>query len=121
MLVAGPDLRAELIILGSDVRQLVGCGCRLAVDGLVIDAVTPGIFFPQQSTLSQSSRPSLPNTQKKRKMKKLCSELNMTKRVWKTTDAPLTVKALNNHVSPKRAITPKVLIRNLMTVDWFCQ
>ena len=114
VLVAGPDLRAEL---GSDVRRLVGCGCRLAVDGL--DAVTPGIFFPQQSTLSQSSRPSLPNTQKKRKMKKPCSELNMAKRVWKTTEALLTVKAPNNHVSPKRAITPMVLIRSLVTVCRF--
>ena len=110
----GPDLRPELIVLGSDGRRLVGCGCRLAVDG--VDAVTPGIFFPQQSTLSQSSRPSLPNTQKKRKMKKPCSELNMAKRVWKTIEAPLTVKAPNNHDRPKRAITPMVLIRILMTV-----
>ena len=41
-----------------------------------VDTLMPGIFLPQQSTWSQSSWPSFPNAQKKRKMKKPCSELN---------------------------------------------
>ena len=43
----------------------------------------------------------------------------MAKRVWKTIEAPVTVKAPNSHVRPKRAITPMVLIRILMTVCRF--
>ena len=43
----------------------------------------------------------------------------MAKRVWKTIEAPVTVKAPNSHVRPKRAITPMVLIRTLMTVCRF--
>ena len=104
----------------SDSRLWLGsdsfcCGCRLTAG--CDDAVTPDIFFPQQSTCSQSSRPSFPNTQKKRKMKKPCSELNIAKRIWKAVDASRTVRAPNTHVSPKRVITPMILIMSRTTAS----
>ena len=117
LLVGGPDLRPEVIVLGCDGLRRVVAICRLTV-GCVL-GVMPGIFFPQHSTCSQSSRASLPNTQKNRKMKKPWSDVNMVKRIWKTTDASRIVKAPNNHVSPYRAVTPVMLINVLMTVSRF--
>ena len=68
LLVGGPDLRPEVIVLGCDGFWRVVGICRLAFG--CVDEVMPGIFFPQHSTCSQSSRASLPNTQKNKKMKK---------------------------------------------------
>ena len=101
------DFKPELFVLGSF--------CCLSICFIKV----PGFFLPQQSTLSQSSRPSFPNTQKKRKMKKPCSELNMAKRNWKAMEASRTVKAANIHVSPKRAINPMVVSITRMTVCCF--
>ena len=108
---------SEVIILGCDGLWMVVGIFRLTAG--CVSGVVPGIFFPQQSTWSQSSRASLPNTQKKRKMKKPCSDVKMVKRIWKASDAPWIVKAPNNHVSPYRAVTPMMLINLLMTVCRF--
>ena len=110
-LVGGADLRPVLVL-----PRVAYFGC-LIFD--CVDTVMPGIFLPQQSTWSQSSRPSFPNTQKKRKMKKPCSELNMAKRNWKAVEASRIVRAPKTHISPNRAITPMRLIMSLMTVCGF--
>ena len=111
-LVEGADLRPVLEVLGSD------CFPRVAYFGCLVDTVMPGIFLPQQSTCSQSSRVSFPSTQKKRKMKKPCSELNMAKRNWKVMEASRIVRAPKTHISPKRVITPIIPVTSLTT---FCR
>ena len=52
-------------------------------------------------------------------MEKLWINVNMVKRIWKTTDASWIVKAPNNHVSPYRAVSPVILINVVMTVSRF--
>ena len=74
-----------------------------------VDTLMPGIFLPQQSTCNQ----------KKRKMKKPCSELNMAKRNWKAVEASRTVRAPKTHIISNRAITPMRLIMSLTTVCRF--
>ena len=78
-LIGGADVsvRVRVVLEWENFRGTVNFRC-LMFD--CVDTVMPGIFLPQQSTCSQSSRPSFPSTQKKRKMKKPCSELNMAKR-----------------------------------------
>ena len=115
----------RILARGPALRPLVGDSeglLELVWDCLTFfffGTVMPGIFLPQQSTQSQCFWPSLPNTQKKRKMKKPCSELNMAKRNWKAVEASRTVRAPNIHVSPKRAITPTMLVMSLKTLCWF--
>ena len=83
------------------------------------DIVAPAIFHRQQNTCSQNVLASFPNTQKKRKIKKPCNELNMAKRNWKAVEASRTVRAPNTHVNPKRAITPMMLIMSLTAIFRF--
>jgi len=118
VLVGGTVLRPVLMVLGADGLLFMVYSCCLAF-GCVEDTVMPGIFLPQQSTCSQSSRPSFPRTQKNRKMKKPCNELKMAKRNWNTVEPSKKVKKANTHISPKRAITPPMLIISLMTAFRF--
>ena len=113
-LIGGADVsvRVRVVLEWENFRGTVNFRC-LMFD--CVDDVMPGIFLPQQSTCSQSSRPSFPSTQKKRKMKKPCSELNMAKRNWKAVEASRIVRAPKTHISPNRAITPMMLIMSLQT------
>ena len=82
----------------------------------------PGIFLLQQSTFTQNIWPSIPNTQKKTKIKKPWRELNIAKRNWKAVEASRTVRAPNTHVNPKRDITPMMLTMSLKMIfrfAWF--
>ena len=85
------------------------------------DIVAPATFHLQQSTCSQNVLASFPNTQKNRKMKKPCRELNTAKRNWKAVEASRTVRAPNTHVNPKRDITPMMLIMSLKAIFRFAQ
>ena len=49
-------------------------------------------------------------------MKKPWRELNSAKRIWNTSEAEETVSAANSHVSPKRNITPVILISRRIAV-----
>ena len=112
-LVGGGDFKPVLEVLGFPRVAYFGCLVER------VDTVMPGIFFPQQSTCSQSSRVSFPSTQKKRKMKKPCSELNMAKRNWKVMEASRIVRAPKTHINPKRVITPIMPIISLTTLCCF--
>ena len=113
-LVGGADLRPVPVVLSS-----VSLPGALCFGRLVFECVDTVIFFLQHSTWSQSSRPSFPNAQKKRKMKKPCSEFNMAKTNWKTVEASRIVRAPKIHISPNRTITPMMLIMSLTTVCGF--
>jgi len=57
-------------------------------------------------------------------MKKPWKALRITKRTWKAVEAlespnPVTVSAPKSHVSPKRNMTPVILISNLIVVFLF--
>ena len=119
------ELGREAYLRPVHVPVVLGCDNFLGVMNFrclifeCVDALMPGIFLPQQSTCSHSSRPSFPNAQKKRKMKKPCSEFNMAKRNWKAVEASRIVRAPKTHISPNRAITPMMLIMSLKTVCRF--
>lgn len=91
---------------------------RLVFD--CIGTVMLGVFLLlQQTTWSQSSRPSFPNTQKKRKIKNPCSELNMAKGNRKIVEFWRTVRVPNTHISPKKMINTMMLTMKRTTVCRF--
>ena len=113
----------DLFSLDWRVVVLDGFSVVVEFSRLVFDCtgtVMLGVFLLlQQSTRSQSSRPSFPNTQKKRKMKKPCSELNMAKANRKTVEFWWTVRVPNTHISPKKTINTMMLTMKRTTVCRF--
>ena len=114
-----PGVWPVMIWLVSD--SLPGEVCFASFTFSCVKAVTLFILPPQQSTCNQNSRPSFPNTQKNREMKKPWRELKIAQRNWKAVEASRTVRILtpNTHVNPNRAITTIILIMSLMTVFRF--
>ena len=72
--------------------------------------------MPQNRTSIQSSRPSLPSTQKKRKIKNPWREFKMTNIIWKAKDASSTVSAPKSQVRPYMDMIPIILMINRSVV-----
>ena len=82
--------------------------------------VDQGSLRPRQSNWIHSWRASFPSTQKKRKMKKPCSEVKMVKRYWNVSEASDMVRAPNTHDIPKRNMILKILMSNHLTPSTTC-